>query len=486
MNENIESKIWPDIDMNIKYIKALLKDNSDIVYRKFNAGKWKIALLYIDGMSDKILLDDYVIESLMMDYIIIDKVEDIKDHILTVSEIKEVKKLDEGIISMLSGDTLMLIDGLEECYVIGNRLWPARGVMEPSGETVVRGSREGFTETLRFNTALVRRRIRDTRLRVQHKYLGVRSKTDVVIMYIDDIVNKEILNELLERVNNISIDAILDSGYVEQLIEDNKWSPFPQIQSTERPDVVAAALYEGRISIIVDNSPFALIIPATLPGLFQSPDDYYQRWLVSSLTRIIRLLSIALSLILAPLYVAVTSFHTATIPTSLAYAMAATREGIPFPAFIETIIMELSLWLLLEAIIRLPKPIGATIGIVGGLILGQAAVNAGIVSPVMIIIISITAISSFIAPNYQVTAAFRYMRFLLIIAASIAGLYGIGMCLIATLIHLIRLNSFGIPYLSPIVNVKGKDYKDMFIRAPWQFLRVRPEYIKPQDKIRQK
>ena len=296
-------------------------------------------------------------------------------------------------------------------------------------------------------------------------------------MYINDIVNTKALEELIKRLDNIKIDAILDSGYIEQLIEDNKWSFFPQVQSTERPDVVSSALYEGRIAVLVDNSPFAIIVPTTMPNLFQSPDDYYQRWIYGSTIRVIRFISIIIALIMPALYVAVTSFHTGILPTKLAYFIAASREGVPFPAFIEAIIMEVSLALLLESIARLPKAIGATTGIVGGLIIGQAAVQAGIVSPIMIIIVSITAITSFTTPNYEMTSAFRMIRFLLIILAAIAGFYGIMIGLIFTLIHLVRLKSFGIPYLSPMVNENTNDFKDMYLRLPINFLKKRPQYM---------
>ena len=207
---------------------------------------------------------------------------------------------------------------------------------------VVRGPREGFTETIRFNSVLLRRRIRDPRLKVEPMSLGERSKTDINITYIKDIVDEKVLEETKKRLNKIDIDAILDSGYVSQLIEDDPWSVFPQIQSTERPDVVAAALYEGRVGILVDNSPFALIVPATLPQFFQSPDDYYQRWMYGSLTRLIRAFAIILAVVLPGLYVAVTSFHTSIIPTKLAYSIAAAREGVPFPAFVEALLMEIS------------------------------------------------------------------------------------------------------------------------------------------------
>jgi spore germination protein len=486
MKEQVREHISPRIAENLEYIKELLEDNSDIVFRKFKLGKWRAALIYVDGMADKKLLNDYVLEPLMKDGDELGGIEEMMDRILAVSEVKENEKLNEGIKAMLSGDTLMLLDGVEFCLVIGSRSWPARGVGEPSSETVIRGAREGFTETIRFNTALVRRRIRDTRLKVVSKSVGTRSKTDLAVIYIDDIVNRDVLEDLMNRIGDINIDAILDSGYVEQFIMDNKWSPFPQVQSTERPDVVAAAVYEGRVAVLVDNSPHAIIVPATLPNLFQSPDDYYQRWIHGSLIRLIRLTAILLSIVLPGLYVAVTSFHPTIIPLKLAYAIAGTREGIPFPAFIEALVMEVSLAFLIEAIVRLPKPIGSTIGIVGGLIIGQAAVSAGIVSPIMIIIVSLTAITSFITPNYEVTMAFRIMRVSIIIGASILGLYGIMAALVISLIHLIRLKSFGIPYLSPIVNVEGNDMKDMFIRSPLQWMKKRPNYMNTWDKIRQK
>lgn len=485
MKEIIRDIITPNVEDNIGYLKELLKDTSDIVYREFNIANWKAAVVYIDGMADKILINNFVLESVMLKSERVENVMQIKDKILTVSDIKEQLKFSEAINSMLSGDTMMFVEGIPAIFVIATRFWPVRGVSEPSGETVIRGGRDGFTETIRFNTALIRRRIRDTRLKIQPKSIGTRSKTDVAIMYIDDIVNKDVLQKALDRIDKIHIDAILDSGYIEQFIEDNKWSPFPQAQSTERPDVVSAALYEGKVAILVDNSPFAIIIPATLPGLFQTPDDYYQRWINSSMLRFIRLLAIFTALILPALYIAVTSYHTSIIPTKLAYSIAASREGVPFPAFVETIIMEIALAFLIEAVVRLPKAIGSTIGIVGGLILGQAAVSAGIVSPIMIIIVSVTAIASFITPNYEVSSAFRISRFLLIICASVIGLYGIALGLIILLIHLVKLKSFGIPYLSPMVHPHKKDLKDLFIRAPLDSFDTRPEFMETGDKVRQ-
>lgn len=486
MKEEIKEQIREKADENLNYLKKLLQGNSDIVFREYFIQNKKAVLVYIDGMADKLLLDKYVIEPMMQCLKEIKNARELKDRIIEVSDIKEVDKMAQGVQSMLSGDTLMFVDGLKVAYVIATRSWSARGVSEPSGETVIRGAREGFVETIRFNTALIRRRVRDTRLKIEPKTVGVRSKTDMAIIYIEDIVNKEALKELQTRMKDINIDAVLDSAYISEYIEDNKYSPFPQIQSTERPDVVAAAIYEGRIAILVDNSPFAIIIPATMANMFQSPDDYYQRWMEGSVLRMLRFISIFITLVLPALYIAVTSFQTSIIPTKLAYSIAASREGVPFPAFMEVIIMEISLSLLIEAIARLPKPIGATIGIVGGLIIGQAAVGAGIVSPIMIIIVGLTAITTFITPNYEITSAFRFIRFFLIILSSIFGLYGIMLGLILVLIHLIKLKSFSIPYLAPLVSPNFKDFKDLFLRLPIKFLKERPEYMHTKDKIRQK
>lgn len=488
VKEVIREEIAGTLGDNISYVKELFKNSSDMVYREFYIGDNKAVLMYIDGMADKLLLDNFVLETLMDNNrgkLNINNFNEIEERILTVSDMKKSEKLSDVINAVLSGESALFVDGMRSAYVIATRFWPARGISEPSGETVVRGGRDGFSETIRFNTALVRRRIRDTRLKTVSRTIGARSKTDVCMMYIEDIAKPDIIKELNKRLDKINIDAILDSGYVEQMIQDNKLSIFPQTQSTERPDVVAAALYEGRVAILVDNSPFAVIVPTTMPALFQSPDDYYQRWVFGSLMRILRFVSAILALFLPALYVAVTSYHPAIIPTKLAYFIAASREGIPFPAFVEALIMELSLALLMESIVRLPKPIGSTIGIVGGLIIGQAAVSAGIVSPVMIIIVALTTITSFTTPNYEITNAFRLLRFLFICAAAMFGLYGMVMGALLLLMHLVKLRSFGVPYLAPVVNPDLGDFKDMYVRMPFTYFKRRPKFMGTGDKIRQ-
>ncbi len=486
MEEQIVESIYLKLDDNIRYLKNLFGSSNDIVFREFRVNGTKCLILYVDGIADKDLINDFVMETLIdsnRDFV---NLNENLENFLTVSDMKRNFNLRSTVIDVLSGETAIFIDGKSEAYIIATRSSPNRGIDEPSGESVIRGSRDGFIEVLRFNTALVRRRVRDTRLRIEQMKVGVRSKTDIAVTYIEDIVNKDVLENVKNKLNDINIDAILDSGYIEQLIEDEKRKLFPQIQATERPEVVSAAIYEGKVCIIVDNSPFVLIVPSTFSNLFQTPDDYNLRWIYSSFSRIVRLIALIISLVLPSLYVAVTSFHTSIIPTKLAYLIASSRQGIAFLPIFEAIIMEIFLAFLLEAVGRLPKAVGSTIGIVGGLIIGQAAVSAGLASPVMIVIVALTIISGFMSPDYEITLAIRIFRGFYIIMAGIIGFYGIILGTFIFLTYLLEMNSFGVPYLSPIINMRKRDFKDIFIKYPLYMFKYRPEYINTQDKVRQK
>lgn len=305
-------------------------------------------------------------------------------------------------------------------------------------------------------------------------------------MYIKDIANDDLLQEVKKRLDDVDIDAILDSSILEHLIEDSYLSPFPQIENTERPDSVAASLYEGRVALIVDTSPFALLIPATIGTLLQSSEDHYTRWLEASGIRILRILAIFLALLSPALYVAITAYHPGILPTRLMYFLAASRVDVPFPAFVEAVMMELTMEVLRESGTRFAGPIGTTIGIVGGLIIGQAAVDAGIVSPLMIIIVAITTISSFVIPSYELSAAIRILKFGLILLAGIFGLYGVVIGVILLGIHLTSLNSFGIPFTSPYsgLGIEEGDLMDTLVKAPTRRLWLRPGFTFPQNKRR--
>lgn len=493
-------KVSSDIEKNIEFLKDKFKDCDDVIFRRIEVGekyRVKLAFVSIDGLVSKSELSDYTIENLIVnmehkyedsDFFKNNFLEFIVNEGISNAEIKEEDDYENLLNRILSGESLMFVDGFEIAIVIGTRGWVLRSINEPQTETVIRGPRDGFTETLRTNTSLVRRRIKDTNLKVKMTKVGRRSQTDVAIMYIEDIVDSKILEEVKKRLNNIDIDAVLDSSILEYLIEDNYLSFFPQIENTERPDSVAASLYEGRVALIVDNSPFALIVPATIGTLLQSSEDHYTRWTEASFIRLMRIVAVFLVILPSALYVAITAYHPGLLPSRLIYYLAASRINVPFPAVIEAMGLELTMEIIREAGTRVSGPIGSTIGIVGGLIIGQAAVEAGIVSNLMIILVAITTIASFAIPSYELTAALRLCKYIFIVLAGILGLYGIMLGIVLLGSHMVVLNSFGVPFASPYagLGVEQGDLKDTVVKAPVQRLWMRPGFTNPQNKMRMK
>lgn len=490
--------ILKDIERNLGAIEELFKDCYDLVIRRLEVGdvyRVKMAIVYIDGLADKDHISEYTIGALLSEEeaksfslqgFKSKLIDVIYKEILYSAELKEEHHMEKIIDTILSGDTILFIDGMEQAIIVGSKGWPTRGINEPETETVVRGPREGFNEVLKVNTTLIRRRVKDTNLKITIKKVGKRSKTDVAVVYMDDIVDKRILQEVNERIRSIDIDAIQDSSMLENLIEDNYLSAFPQIENTERPDSVAAAICEGRIAIIVDNSPFALIVPATIGTLFQSSEDYYNRWTEAQILRSLRIVAFFLCVLSPALYISIISYHPGILPTKLTYYLAASRINVPFPSVVETLLMEVTIELIRESGTRISGPIGTTIGIVGGLIIGQAAVEAGIVSPILIIIVAVTTISSFAIPSYEFASGLRVWRFLLIILAAILGLYGVMLGLIILITHLIKLNSFGVPFTSPYsgLGIDSGELKDTLFKAPIQTLEERPTFTNPRNKVR--
>ncbi|RJE83636.1 spore germination protein [Paenibacillus sp. 1011MAR3C5] len=399
-------------------------------------------------------------------------------------EVQLQGEIDLLIRAVLGGDTVVAIEGMPEAFLIGTRSIDKRGIEQPATEQVIRGPREGFIESLGTNLALIRYRLQSTELRVESREIGTRTKSKVAICYMDGITDPELLKELDRRLSEVKIDGVLDSGYLEQFIEDNKWSPFPQVQYTERPDKVVANLLEGRIAILVDGSPLALVIPTVFGQFYQTVEDYTERFLLMSAIRMARLVALIFSLVFPSLYVAIISFNPELIPTEFAVAVAGGRAGVPFPAVIEVLIMEVSMEVLREATIRLPQQVGGALSIVGVLVIGQAAVAAGFASPITVVIIALTTIGSFATPAYNAALALRLLRFPLIIMAGIFGLYGIMVGLIVIANHVLSLKSFGVPYLSPLVPGDKEGIKDLLIRAPIKWMKNRPAFLHPQDNIK--
>lgn len=500
LTNKIEVDISHILDENIDLFEALFKDCNDIVKKKFQIGEkdktWGY-IAYVDSMINREVVEDAVLEQIITEVKEVPKnntdrnnlLDYIKNYAVSTADIKEISTFDEVCISVMSGDTIMLIDGFNVGLRIATRGWPNRGVQEPDTEGVVRGAKEGFSEALRINTVLIRRRIRDTKLKVKQQQIGTRSRTDIALVYIEDIVRPQILEEIENRLKDYTIDAVLESGMLEELMERDWHSPFPRAQVTQRPDKAAAAILEGRVAIIVDNTPFVLLLPITINNLFHAAEDHYQSWVFSSFVRSLRYISAFFAIALPGLYIAVTCFHTAMIPPELVYSISAARNGVPFPTIIEVLIIELEFEFLREAGVRLPGSLGNTISIVGGLIIGQAAVEANIVSPIIIVIVAITAIASFSIPSYSLTNTYRILKYGVILASGLFGLYGFWISMLVILTHLVSLKSLNIPYLMPFVSDDINEYndlKDTFFRLPITYYNKRPFFAARDSRVRLK
>lgn len=485
---NEEQEILSDnLIHNENKFRSIYNDCSDVVFRPFYiGGKEKAILIYIEGLSNTEELDESVLTPLMQtmeeDFYQTDTLIEKK---LSVSKVKQIQSISDCIQEISAGNPVILADKRKTAFSLGLSKWEKRSIEEPQAEMVVRGPREAFVETLGVNTSLLRRKIRSPELKIQSMEIGRYSKTKVVIAYIEGIADKTLIEETKNRLSRIKIDGILESGMIEEFIEDNPYSPFPQVLATERPDVVTANLLEGRVAILVDGTPFSIVVPTTIYSLLQSSEDYYGRFLIGTAIRWLRYLFIVISLLLPSLYVAVITYHPEMVPTTLLISMAASREQIPFPALVEVLIMEITFEALREAGLRLPKQVGSAVSIVGALVIGEAAVSAGIASAPMVIVVAITGVASFTIPRYEASIAIRMLRFPMILLAGTLGLLGIMLGIITIVVHLCTLRSFGVPYLSPMAPMKANDMKDVLIRAPWWKLNTRPHLTGEYNKYRQ-
>nr|WP_310178932.1 spore germination protein [Neobacillus niacini] len=470
---------------NTKHLQSIYNDCSDIIFRHFLMGnKTHAVLIYLDGMSNIEEIDHYVLPALMREEANSD-VESILKQKLTISSVKEIKTFYDVVKEVSSGNPVVLIDGQIIGFSTGLPKWENRSIQEPTAESVVRGPRDGFIEAISTNVVQIRRKIKSPNLKTKTIQVGRYSQTEVVIMYIEGLADQTLIEEVQKRLNRIDIDGVLESGYIEEFIKDHPYSPFPQILNTERPDVTAANLLEGNVVILTDGTPFVLIAPTTFYSLLQSPEDYYEGFMSGTLIRWLRYFFLLIALLLPSVYVAILTYHQEMIPTSLLISVAKSREQIPFPALVEALLMEMTFEALREAGIRLPKNIGSAISIVGALVIGQAAVSAGLVSAPMVIVVAITGIASFLIPRYSASIALRMLRFPIMFLAGTLGLVGIMLGLLTIIIHMCTIRSFGVPYLQPMAPMKKSEMKDVLIRAPWWSLKKRPHWTGESNQIRQ-
>lgn len=377
-----------------------------------------------------------------------------------------VYKVESALNKLFHGQCILLVNGINTVFMLPTAEKKKRSLSEAKTENVVRGPKVGFIEDTDTNVALIRQRVPDHDLTVEKLPIGKSKYKKATILYLNNKADESILSDLKKRLKKVRPDDIQDSGALEELIEDNKYSPFPQIQNTERPDKVSSALLNGRIAVFIDHSQYALIVPASFGMVMQSPDDYYERWIATSLIRLLRFSSIFITLFLSAFYISLVSFHQGMLPTALAVTIASTRENVPFPPLLEALIMEVTIELLREAGLRLPSPLGQTIGLVGGVVIGQAAVEANIVSSVMVIIVSIIALASFTVPQYGMGLSFRVLRFLSMLVAAVLGLFGIILVMLVIFTHLVRQRSFGMPYFNPNNFFSLKRSDEAIIRLP--------------------
>jgi spore germination protein KA len=479
INKTNETFFSNDLAQNKNLLKELFYNSSDFVLHEFITDQGKVILLiYIDGLINKDLLDRDIIKALT-----ISNTKNIKNAIHS-SVINETSLVPDFSDEILSGSVGILTSGDSRAFLIDMKGFEKRSVDIPEAEAVIRGPKEGFVENLRTNTSLLRRKIKDINLVFEALKLGKRTKTGVAIAYIEDIVNKDVLLEVRRRLELIDTDAILETGYIEHFIEDAPLSILSTIGNTQKPDVVAAKLLEGRVAIFCDGTPHVLTVPFLFIENLQTAEDYYLRHFAGTSLRLIRFLAVFISTLLPSLYVAFQTFHQEMIPTVLLITMAASREGIPLPALAEAIIMTTLFEMLRESGTRLPRAVGSAISIVGALILGEAAVSAGLVSAPMVIVVAITAVASFITPS--LTEAMSIYRFFFLFLGGTMGLYGISCGLIVVVIHALSLHSFGIPYTSPLSPLGTGIIEDYAVRLPLWLMKLRPQAIAKKNSIRQR
>jgi len=484
-------KVSRDILKNQDHLKQVFNKSNDIIYKTLTLenNNLKLLVVGIKGLVDsQVITDDIFVPLKEKDrFKSTEKLtlSTIKKNLLTALEVELSNDFNKLINSLFLGGTILFIEGYEEALIIGTHGWKERSIESPQTEETIRGSRESFVESVGTNITLIRRRIKTPDLAIEQLNIGSKTQTEIRLIYINGVCNSNIVNEVRERIKNIDTDGVVDGAQVEQLIECNKWTVFPQVLATERVDRVIGSILEGRLALMVDGTPFILIIPITFTSFLNSPDDYYERSVTSSFMRLIRYISYFLTTTLPALYLALTAYHPGMIPTPLVLTITESRIGLPFPTIIEVFIMEFTLEILTEASIRLPRPIGQTVSIVGGLVIGQAAVQAGIVSPLIIIIVALTALTSFVIPIYTFTLSNRMIRFPLILIAGALGLYGIFMGWIFLLIHLASIECFGVRYLSDFSPYSLNSLKDTFIKVPQSLMKKRPEILNVEDIKRQ-
>jgi len=489
----IKEPISESLEDNVNRLIQIYGKSSDIILRRINAGKdggIPMLIAHIDGLANKQQISENILTPVTLwghTFKYPDEVyTELCNRFLRCGNVRETDSFGDIVESISAGNCVIVIDEVAKCLICDCIGWETRSIDEPATEPAIRGAKEGFVETLRTNTALLRRRMRNPRLRIEEYTIGRMCLTRVAIVYLHGLAKDCLVREVRERLGRIDIDGIQESGQLEELIEDAPFSPFPTVLRTERPDKVVANILEGRLGIIIDGTPFVLIVPSTFTMYLTSPEDYFERFLIGSAIRLVRVSAFLISLLLPSVYIAITTYHQELLPTILILSIAAQREGVPFPAFVEALLMELTFETMREAGVRLPRIIGPVISIIGAMVIGDAAIRAGLVSPVMVLVVAFTGITTFVIPVFSMSIGVRLLRFIFMSLAASMGFFGIVAGGFALLVHMVSLRSFGIPYMEPLSPMILADLKDALIRFPWWAMNRRPRLVTDETSVRQK
>jgi spore germination protein KA len=477
---------------NLNELKAMFDKDETFAFRDFCCKKdptIEFCIVFVEGMVDKNSIHDQVIkpviEANLKDDIDINQLLNVlSKEVISAANVYQKNKLADIIQDLLSGRTALFVKDFNRAIIVDTVDFVERAVTEPESEKAVTGPREGFTENISTNIVLLRRKLNTSNLKLRFREIGTETKTKICVCFIDNIVDKKLVEEVERRLDKINIDGILDVGYIQEIIKDTPITPFKTVGDTERPDVMAGKLLEGRIGIFCDGTPIAITVPFIFIEYFNASEDYYNNFYYATLNRIIRWFGFFLASSVPAIYVALVTFHQEMMPTQFLLSISASRQNVPFPTIVEALLMIFIFELLRETSVRIPTVIGQTISIVGALVIGQAAVEAKLVSAPMIIVAAMTGITSFVTPKMQGELIITRLVFLL--AAAFIGLYGYLFGVVGMFIHLASLRSFGIPYMINIGTFRASDVKDVMLRVPWQNMKSRPKLVVQQNKQRVK
>lgn len=470
-NHEQEEQITPCLNESISRIQDMFIDTPDLIVRKLTIKQTgeKAAIVYMEELTDKTCLNHDILAPLQLE-----SGNPSDDFIINVGYVKPESLWTKLRLNLMLGNSVLFIEGRGTAYILDSKGLPTRAIEDPQQEPSLKGAHQGFIEIGSQNIAMIRRYIPDKELKLRRYIVGRRGQTAVSLIYLEDVAQPDIIKVFEERIQSIDVDAIINTGELAEFIEDQPLALLPQILTTERPDTAASHILQGRCVVVVDGSPSVLVAPATFMSFFQTVDDYSSRWSISSFLRILRIFAFFIAIFLPGFFISVISYHFEIIPMKLLLTLGESRGQVPFPPFVEAIIMEITLEMLREAGVRLPAPIGQTVGIVGGIVIGQAVVQAGLISNVMVIVVAFTAISSFIIPNQDMLAAVRLMRFMIMVLATWFGFIGLIVGMMTIMGRLITLNSLNTSYSTPIAPFKAADWKDTLLRVPLWLMSNRP------------